>query len=88
MQWVLDLFDKYKVSTRDVTDRYKAFGTGQGGDLLDRPVDAQRLIGQKLNFGAALFPKIGDTRLTYIESGGLELYMQKDKGRYERPCRR
>ena len=30
MQWVLDLFDKYKVSTRDVTDRYKAFGTGQG----------------------------------------------------------
>ena len=31
MQWVLDLFDKHKVSTRDVTDRYKAFGTGQGG---------------------------------------------------------
>ncbi len=31
MQWVLDLFDKHKVSTRDITDRYKAFGTGQGG---------------------------------------------------------
>jgi multiple sugar transport system substrate-binding protein len=30
MHFVLDLFDKYKVSTRDVTDRYKAFGTGQG----------------------------------------------------------
>src|SRR6266478_1063292 len=30
MQWVLDLFDKHKVSTRDVSDRYKAFGTGQG----------------------------------------------------------
>ena len=30
MEWVLDLFDKSKVCTRDVTDRYKAFGTGQG----------------------------------------------------------
>src|SRR5215813_5767735 len=30
MQWVLDLFDKHKVSTRHVTDRYKAFGNGQG----------------------------------------------------------
>ncbi len=30
MHWVLDLFDKLKVSTRDVTDRYKAFGTGEG----------------------------------------------------------
>ena len=43
MQWVLDLFDKHKVSTRDVTDRYKAFGTGQGSIFWTGPVDAQRL---------------------------------------------
>jgi hypothetical protein len=30
MEWVLGLFDTAKVGTRDVTDRYKAFGVGQG----------------------------------------------------------
>src|SRR5438132_1327907 len=36
-QWVLDLFDKHRVSTRDVTDRYKAFGTGNGSMFLTGP---------------------------------------------------
>ncbi len=59
MQWVLDLFDKHKVSTRDVTDRYKAFGTGQGGHLLDRPWTLNGYLGQKLNFQTSLFPNVG-----------------------------
>lgn len=83
MQWVLDLFDKHKVSTRDVTDRYKAFGTGQGSIFWTGPWTLNGYVGQKLNFKTALFPKIGDKHVTYFEMGGLELYQQADKGRYE-----
>ncbi|MDQ0512455.1 extracellular solute-binding protein [Ancylobacter amanitiformis] len=83
MQWVLDLFDKEKVSTRDVTDRYKAFGTGQGGIFWTGPWTLNGYLGQKLDFTAALFPNIGGTLRTYSEIGGLELYAQADKGRYE-----
>jgi len=83
MHWVLDLFDKHKVSTRDVTDRYKAFGTGQGSIFWTGPWTLNGYVGQKLNFRTYLFPKIGDKQLTYFEEGGLELYVQKDKGRYE-----
>ena len=50
MQWVLDLFDKCKVSTRDVTDRYKAFGTGQGSIFWTGPWTLNGYVQQKLNF--------------------------------------
>ncbi|QIG50790.1 extracellular solute-binding protein [Nordella sp. HKS 07] len=83
MQWVLDLFDKHKVSTRDVTDRYKAFGTGQGSIFWTGPWTLNGYVGQKLNFKTALFPKIGDKHVTYFEMGGLELYQQADTARYE-----
>jgi len=83
MQWVLDLFDKHKVSTRDVTDRYKDFGTGQGSIFWTGPWTLNGYMNQKLNFATYLFPKIGEKRLTYFEMGGMELYVQKDKGRYE-----
>ena len=83
MEWVLDLFDKSKVSTRDVTDRYKAFGTGQGSIFWTGPWTLNGYLGQKLPFRTALFPNIGGKRVTYFEEGGLELYVQKDKGRYE-----
>ena len=48
MQWVLDLFDKHKVSTRDVTDRYKAFGTGQGSIFWTGPWTLNGYLEQKL----------------------------------------
>ena len=83
MQWVLDLFDKHKVSTRDVTDRYKAFGTGQGSIFWTGPWTLNGYMQQKLNFKTALFPKIGDKHVTYFEMGGLELYAQQDTARYE-----
>jgi ABC-type glycerol-3-phosphate transport system substrate-binding protein len=82
MQWVLDLFDTHKVSTRDVTDRYKAFGTGQGSIFWTGPWTLNGYVGQKLPFETILFPKIGKERLTYFEMGGLEFYTQQDKGRY------
>jgi hypothetical protein len=83
MQWVLDLFDKHKVSTRDVTDRYKAFGTGQGSIFWTGPWTLNGYVQQKLNFRTYLFPKIGEKQLTYFEMGGMEFYVQKDEGRYE-----
>lgn len=83
MAWVLDLFDKQRVSTREVTDRYKAFGTGQGSIFWTGPWTLNGYVNQKLNFATHLFPKIGEKRLTYFEMGGMELYTQQDKGRYE-----
>jgi hypothetical protein len=83
MQYVLDLFDKYKVSTRDVTDRYKAFGTGQGSIFWTGPWTLNGYMAQKLDFAADLFPNIGGKRITYFEQGGLQLYTQADEGRYE-----
>ena len=83
MEWVLDLFDKQKVSTRDVTDRYKAFGTGEGSIFWTGPWTINGYIGQKLPFKTGLFPNIGGKRVTYFEEGGLELYKQKDTGRYQ-----
>ncbi|GIW04397.1 MAG: hypothetical protein KatS3mg059_1017 [Thermomicrobiales bacterium] len=85
-QWVLDLFDEYKVSTRDVTDRYKAFGTGEGSMFLTGPWTLNGYVTQepKLNFISFLTPKIGNDASTYFELGGLEMYVQKDESRYEK----
>lgn len=83
MQWVLDLFDKDKVSTRDVTDRYKAFGTGQGSIFWTGPWTLAGYVAQKLPFRSVVFPKIGEKHITYFEEGGLELYTQADPARHE-----
>jgi ABC-type glycerol-3-phosphate transport system substrate-binding protein len=83
MQWVLDLFDKHKVSTRDVTDRYKAFGTGQGSIFWTGPWTLNGYLEQKLPFVSKPFPKIGKNRVTYFERGALELYTQKDVSRHQ-----
>ena len=83
MQWVLDLFDKHKVSTRDVTDRYKAFGTGQGSIFWTGPWTLAGYVAQKLPFKTVMFPKIGSKHITYFEEGGLELYTQADPARHE-----
>lgn len=83
MEWVLALFDEHRVSTRDVSDRYKAFGTGQGSIFWTGPWTLNGYVNQGLNFRTYLFPNIGGTQKTYFEMGGLELYSQKDKGRYE-----
>lgn len=82
-QWVLDLFDRWKVSTRDVTDRYKAFGTGQGSMFLTGPWTLNGYTQQGLNFSSFQLPQIGKDRSTYFELGGLEMYVQRDTARYE-----
>ena len=83
MQWVLDLFDTHRVSTRDVTDRYKAFGTGQGSVFWTGPWTINGYLAQGLPFVTKLFPKVGEERVTYFERGALELYIQSDPSRYQ-----
>ena len=80
-QWVLDLFDKHKVSTRDITDRYKAFGTGQGSMFLTGPWTLNGYVQSGLNFATFMMPKVGKDRSTYLEIGGMEMYEQKDQSR-------
>ncbi|MGI9336605.1 MAG: extracellular solute-binding protein [Gammaproteobacteria bacterium] len=83
MQWVLDLFDKHSVSSRDITDRYKAFGTGQGSIFWTGPWTLNGYTSQGLKFAAFPFPAIGTNPVTYFEMGGLQLYKQRDEGRYQ-----
>lgn len=83
MQWILDLFDVQKVSTRDVTDRYKAFGTGEGSMFWTGPWTLQGYIDQGLNFATVPFPQVGKEKHGYFELGGLEMYTQQDTGRYQ-----
>ena len=82
MQWVLDLFDKHKVSSREVTDRYKAFGRGEGSIFWTGPWTLNGYKKQGLNFAAFQFPRIGKDAFTYSEIGGLQLYTQKDTARH------
>jgi len=80
---VLDLFDKYQVSSRDVTDRYKAFGTGQGSMFYTGPWTLNGYTQAGVNFVVIRTPKIGADRSTYFSLGGLEMYLQRDPSRLE-----
>jgi ABC-type glycerol-3-phosphate transport system substrate-binding protein len=82
-QWLLNLYDKHKVSTRDVTDRYKAFGTGQGSMFLTGPWTLNGYVQGGLNFISFQMPQVGKDRSTYFELGGLEMYLQRDRSRME-----
>ncbi len=83
-QWVLDLFDTHKVATRDITDRYKAFGTGQGAMFLTGPWTLPGYAAEGLNFTSFQMPAVGNDATTYYELGGLEMYTQQDESRYEK----
>ena len=84
--WVLDLFDTHRVSTRDVADRYRSFGTGEASMFLTGPwtLTGYATLEPKLNFVSFVTPQIGNDASTYFELGGLELYAQRDEGRYPR----
>jgi multiple sugar transport system substrate-binding protein len=82
-QWVLDLFDKNKVSSRDVADRYKAFGTGDGSIFWTGAWTLSGYVQQKVPFRTAAMPAVGKDNSTRAELWNLEMYVQKDKSRYE-----
>ncbi len=83
MQWVLNLFDTEHVSTRDVTDRYKAFSTNQGGIFWTGPWTISGNLDAKVDFVSVPIPQIGPQAHNYYELGGLEVYKQKDESRYK-----
>jgi len=83
MQWVLNLFDTEHVSTRDVTDRYKAFSTNQGGLFWTGPWTISGNLEAKVDFISVPIPQIGPQTHNYYELGGLEVYKQKDESRYK-----
>ena len=82
-QWVLDLFDKHKVSSRDVADRYKAFGTGDGSIFWTGAWTLSGYVQQKVPFRTATMPAVGKDNSTRGELWNLDMYVQKDKARYE-----
>ncbi len=77
-QWVLDLFDKHKIATRDVADRYKAFGTGEGSMFITGPWTLNGYIEQGLNFAVEFTPNIGGELATRLSLGSQEMYVQED----------
>ena len=82
-QWVVDLFDKSKVSSRDVADRYKAFGTGEGSIFWTGPWTLPGYIKQEgLKFASIEMPKVGNELRTVVEMGGQEMYKQDKADRY------
>lgn len=82
-QWVLDCFDKNKVSSRDVADRYKAFGTGQGSMFWTGPWTLSGYLKtQGLNFATVPMPNFGKGQATYYELGTMEMFKQSDGSRY------
>ena len=83
MQWVVDLFDKHGVATRDVTNRYKAFTLGEGSTFWTGPWAIGGNIDAKLNFVSVPMPQVGTkVNSTYYELGGLQVFKQKDESRY------
>lgn len=82
-QWTLDILDQHKVGSRDVADRYKAFGTGEGTMFWTGPWTLAGYVQQNLNFATAVVPAVGKERATRGEQWNLEMYVQRDKNRHE-----
>jgi multiple sugar transport system substrate-binding protein len=84
MKWIYDAYNTHQVSTLEVTDRYKAFGAGQGSMFMTGPWTVSGYDEMGLNFQTIHVPAIGDDQKTYLEVGSLEMYTQEDESRYER----
>ena len=85
--WLLDLFDGRRVATRDVADRYRAFGTGQGAMFLTGPWTLPGYVAAGVRLATFRMPRVGVDAATYYELGGLEMYAQRDEGRLEATAR-
>ena len=82
MNWLLSLFDKYKVITPNVTDPYHTFDTGAGAIMWEGPWTILGNIQAHLNWESVQLPLIGTQRATYFEDDGLEVYRQADTSSY------
>lgn len=74
-QWVLDTFDTHQISSRDVADRYGAFGQQVGSILWTGPWTLSGYVATEgLDFITAPTAQIGDTLLTEAREYGLALF--------------
>lgn len=82
-QWIIDLFDKHKVASRDISDRYKAYGVGEGSMFWTGPWTLPGYIKQEgLKFITVPIPTVGKTQKTVSALGGQEMYKQDKTDRY------
>ena len=81
-QWVLDAFDKNKISSRDVSDRYKSFGQGVGSMFFTGPWTLNGYINTAgLDFMTVKNPIVGDKFTTLVDLAGLCIFKQADPKR-------
>ena len=81
-QWVLDAFDKWHVSSRDVSDRYKSFGQGVGSIFFTGPWTLNGYINTNgLEFMTVKNPTIGGKFTTLVDLAGLCIFKQDDEKR-------
>ena len=83
MHWVMDSFDVHKVSSKNVTDRYKYYGAGKGTFFWTGPWTLTGYVNKGLNFKTIYMPNIGGEQVTVGSVGPMEVYANKDEGRYE-----
>jgi multiple sugar transport system substrate-binding protein len=81
-QWVLDAFDKWRVSSRDVSDRYKSFGQGVGSIFFTGPWTLNGYINTNgLEFMTVKNPIVGGKFTTLVDLAGLCIFKQDDEKR-------
>jgi multiple sugar transport system substrate-binding protein len=82
MNWLLSLFDKYKV-INPTTTLYQSFDTGQSAMMMEGPWTIFGNNQAGLDWEAAALPVIGTQPANYFEDDGLEVYRQKSSASYK-----
>ncbi len=79
-QWVLDTFDKHEMATRDIADRYGAYGQQVGSIFWTGPWTLFGYVNTEgLDFITAPVSLIGDTLTTEAREYGLVLFNAPDR---------
>ena len=66
-----------------MNDRYKAFRQGEGSIFWTGPWTLAGNEEAGTPYRTYQFPNVGGKHVNYFEAGSLEMYVQKDQGRYE-----
>jgi multiple sugar transport system substrate-binding protein len=82
MNWLVSLFDKYNVISRNISAPYTTFDTGAGAIMWEGPWTILGNNEAHLNWESAPLPVIGTQPATYFEDDGLEVYKQSNSSSY------
>ncbi len=83
-RWVLDAFDIHKISSRDIADRYKAFGGGEGSIFWTGPWTLYGYLRTEgLRFMTAKVSQVGTQWTTQGEMEGLCAFKAGDEARLQ-----